>query len=348
MADEIEDDELFDTDAEDAEFVGVDDPSEDDDDDGEEPAVSIAADADGDNDDNEGSIQDNEIFDLDAEQEAPVEPEPEPDVDEDDKAGADAPGEDSYGKKVTDRINRITGTHKQELAQKDRELAALREKVSANDTAAAEASITALESEHETLLKDLQGAKEDGESEREVEISDRLMDVKIGLRDARASKPSADRPVTAPESAPAKLSTEDVLNSFTPIAREWAVETEFMGLSDEDRGRIIAIDANLDREGMDKETPEYFVELTRRINASHPNMLGKKPGKDPKKERSRNNKNLSSSVSGGSANPPRATGGKTNSVTLSKIDLANMKKFGLNTLDPAVLKAYAASIRQEG
>jgi hypothetical protein len=107
------------------------------------------------------------------------------------------------------------------------------------------------------------------------------------------------------------------------------------------------LDKELYREGFDPKTREYFDELDRRIKKEMPDLYddfqaadaGTDTGKDTRRKRS-----PVAPVDGdqGRQRVERNSG----KIRLEQEDFDNMRRFGLDTNDPEVLKEYARNKRE--
>lgn len=255
---------------------------------------------------------------------------------------------ESYGKKVQARINRLTGTHLQELGTRDREIADLQSRVAAAECVAAKTSVEHLEARRERITADLKIAKEEGQVDTEMELTDELLDVKAELREFRGrvpadgGDPAASIPATSPATPPA--ASTDPYKGLAPKAKAWAETRNMASWTAAQRGLMYGIDAEIAKEGFDQSTDDYFTELDRRIEVHFPELYADPDGLDddpsPKPKPT-----LTPTVRAPSPTPPKEGGRRGNTVTLNSADYVNMRKFKLDPTNPEHVKAYAAEKR---
>ncbi len=290
--------------------------------------------------------------------EKPKDPEPDPDDDPDktatDKTSDDADkakkgdedeDTDEYGRKVQRRINQEVGKRKaaETKAEKlEREVAELRKRVGAGERQYVETSITGLESTIERLGKEYAEAIEEGDTKRQVELQNELVDARVELRQANGYKQQMEE--RQPEPEPRHQATPepsgDPLDALPPKSRTWAEDRGLLEWEPEEINFAFGIDAKMTREGYDPTTDEYFEEMDRRISKVFPHLYdedGDTPApskKDPPRKQTQN----AAPNAGVSKVQP---GKKPGTVTLDKNDLSNMRRFGLDPNNAEHCRQYA-------
>jgi hypothetical protein len=108
------------------------------------------------------------------------------------------------------------------------------------------------------------------------------------------------------------------------------------------------IDREVHADGYDPGSPDYFEELDRRLKEKMPDVYedldanAEEADKDDKPDRNRGRSPVAP-VGGNESRRQRTSGSK---VELGEDDFANMRRFGLDTNDPEVIKEYARNKRQ--
>jgi hypothetical protein len=309
------------------------------------------------------TIPDEELFDVEGEAETAEEdsslveaPANEPSstivdlgADNDEAAITEVDGPDeSYGAKVNQRINKMTGQHNQELAGKNREIANLKRQVFDAQGAALDSTVSDLKGRSSSLTENLKQAIEDGDVDKQLELQVELGDVRADLRHAekqvdpsRRTAPTDGGDGTAP--APATpTSPGDPLAGLKPKAKAWAEKKGFANWTDSQRGLTLGIDSELTREGFDQNTDDYFIELDRRLEIKFPELYSSSDEFDPTPTP---RPNVETNVRAPAPIPPKA-GNSGNKVTLDRSDYANMRRFKLDPSNPEHVKAYAAEKRK--
>ena len=190
------------------------------------------------------------------------------------------------------------------------------------------------EVQYKTVAQQLREAIESGETDKQVELMERMSDLRQTkkIEPQQAAKPDVQKPQEVPE-----------------LAKEWiAKNSNWWNKSDhmDATSLAIGIDTQLTNEGYDLNDPDYYEELDKRLSKYFPNLVNpqetadKNTSQDDKKIVSLEQKRVQSPVAGVS----RSTSGSAKSVKLSADDLANARKFGIDISDPAALKRYAREL----
>jgi len=190
------------------------------------------------------------------------------------------------------------------------------------------------EVQYKTVAQQLREAIESGETDKQVELMERMSDLRQTktIEPPQTAKPDVQKPQEVPE-----------------LAKEWiAKNSGWWNKSDhmDATSLAIGIDTQLTNEGYDLNDPDYYEELDKRLSKYFPNLINpqetadKNTSQDDKKVVSSEQKRVQSPVAGVS----RSTSGSAKSVKLSADDLANARKFGIDISDPAALKRYAREL----
>jgi len=190
------------------------------------------------------------------------------------------------------------------------------------------------EVQYKTVAQQLREAIESGETDKQVELMERMSDLRQTktIEPPQTAKPDVQKPQEVPE-----------------LAKEWiAKNSGWLNKSDhmDATSLAIGIDTQLTNEGYDLNDPDYYEELDKRLSKYFPNLINpqetadKNTSQDDKKVVSSEQKRVQSPVAGVS----RSTSGSAKSVKLSADDLANARKFGIDISDPAALKRYAREL----
>ena len=190
------------------------------------------------------------------------------------------------------------------------------------------------EVQYKTVAQQLREAIESGETDKQVELMERMSDLRQTkkIEPQQPAKPDVEKPQEVPE-----------------LAKEWiAKNSSWWNKSDhmDATSLAIGIDTQLTNEGYDLNDPDYYEELDKRLSKYFPNLVNpqetadKNTSQDDKKIVSLEQKRVQSPVAGVS----RSTSGSAKSVKLSADDLANARKFGIDISDPAALKRYAREL----
>ena len=251
-------------------------------------------------------------------------------------------------KKVQEEFEQVRGAALQavQYAQaKDTELMTARNEITS--LRKQHASVLELAFDKDIALKriELREAREAGKFDDETRIQGEMSTLQFQQNQIREVKRTLDAqpaPAAAPPAAAAPAPGQPTQSQREPPAplavawinrnKTWFQNPKFAG----HKAFVLGEDAQLVREGYDKNSPEYYAELDRRVDTAFPTL--RKPA---------------APNAGGSAGaPPVAAvtggGGKPapkGSVRLTKIDLANMRRFGLDPSNKTHLKQYALEKR---
>lgn len=186
---------------------------------------------------------------------------------------------------------------------------------------------------YQTVAQQLKEAIESGETDKQVELMERMSD----LRQTKKPQPQqTSQAPRQPEEAP-ELAKEWIARNSS-----WWNKMEHMDAT----SLALGIDSQLTNEGYDVHDPEYYEEMDKRISKYFPHLINpqqtadKNTSQEEKKVVSSEQKRVQSPVAGVS----RSTSGSAKSVKLSAEDLSNARKFGIDISDPAALKRYAREL----
>lgn len=218
--------------------------------------------------------------------------------------------------------------------QKDDEIVTLRKQYAAVQRQYADTLDFAYDQSIQIKSQALRKAREDGDLDAETKIQSELDAFRFQqnqIRDAKRTLPDPDK-IQAPQSQAASTPAPQAQQSAPPpplavkwldANKPWFNSPKFQG----HRAFVLAEDSKLVREGYDKNSPEYYAELDRRVDEAFP-TLRKKP-KAPTK----------SPVAGVGAAPAKHL--SKNTVRLTRVDLGNMRRFGLDPTNKEHLREYA-------
>ena len=186
---------------------------------------------------------------------------------------------------------------------------------------------------YQTVSQQLKEAIESGETDKQVELMERMSD----LRQKKKPQPQqASQAPQQPEEAP------ELAKQWIARNSSWWNKMEHMDAT----SLALGIDSQLTNEGYDINDAEYYEEMDKRISKYFPNLINpqetadKNTSQEEKKVVSSEQKRVQSPVAGVS----RSTSGSAKSVKLSAEDLSNARKFGIDISDPAALKRYAREL----
>lgn len=261
----------------------------------------------------------------------------------------------SYSKNVRKRIDREVKLRKKEVGQIRDQLQNVQQQSVQQIQALTQREQVAQQSLHQmqenyiTLLEDsitkdiatkqkeLRAAKDEGDSEKEVAAMSDLQ----GLMYQKNQAAELKQQVAARKSAPPVPSAPAA--PANPLAQRWLDKNKEIFTNKKFRHKAVAIrviDNDMASEGWSPHTEAYYKELDRRIDEEFPGLRKKPPSKGNGKPQGGGKPAGSPVAAVGSGGGGQSQGGK-NVVRLTKADLINMQKYGMDPTNKEHLKTYA-------
>lgn len=250
---------------------------------------------------------------------------------EDETTATAAPDDDlsQYGQKVRARIERERRTAREEKSRADaanlRATKAEREALESQKEAL-ETTEAALGIQIDATKKALVKAKDDGKTEEEVDLQQklhRLSSRQEGLAQAKESIKQREEQLKAggqQDARPNPLATE-----WTQANAGWFGNPRFQSQT----AIVRAIDAQLARDGWDPRTPEYFERLNREIRRRVPEVAKFMPRPKRTEGAPQKREPTGGVTRADTSAVTRGADGKRK-VTLTRADLQTMREFGMD------------------
>ena len=246
--------------------------------------------------------------------------------------------EEDYGAKVQKRIKKITEQRREaelqasQLQEQNAQLVARIERLEKGSNQQAE---NAFHNRYEQTKAALAKAVEEGDTQAQLNFTEQMADMRAAMRIAemqkqqmqqqRAASPTVGRAQQAAQNpAPAK-------------AMEWWQKNNWFNAQGYERetSAARAIDVQLDVEGLDKNSIEYYDELDRRLQKIFPELSS---GSEASKPRAKSRPPVAPTAGG-------SQGYKGNRVRMSQDQLRMARELGIT--DEKSLKAYEAEIKRQ-
>ena len=267
-----------------------------------------------------------------------------------DDASSDS-GDDEYSKNVKARIDRERRAKLKERKRGDyweqqaKELAKLRYE---DEKESLENTVEQADQGIERIRADLERAIEDGNTKEQVRLTDDLTNWKAKKARAEASLENLS-PDGNVQPFDGKISS-DAQKSRKP-ADQWIEDRgDWYRQEGFEKATRLAnrLDRELYKEGYDPDSSEYFEELDRRIKAKMPELYDEDAALDADNdtEDTGDRKRKRSPVAPVDGDTSRHRGRRGSKVQLGEADFENMRRFGLDTNDPEVLKEYARNKKE--
>ena len=272
---------------------------------------------------------------LEVEIEEPKNEEPEV-VDEQPKQEATPKEDEDYSQRVQRRINKLVQQRKESDAkaeEKEQELNALKQRLERLEQGETQKAQKQFEDRYVSVKQEMQKAIEEGDTGKQVEYAEQLADIRAAMKVAellrqqtvqqKTQSPTVGR--AAQPSAPKK-------------AMDWWGKNQWFNSPGYERETAAArsIDVQLDLEGYDKESDQYYETLNNRLQKIFPELISKPDM--PVKTRPKSSQTIVAPSAGGSTK----TG---NRVKMTKEQLRMAREIGLTT--PEQIKAYAEEIKKQ-
>lgn len=252
-----------------------------------------------------------------------------------------APDDKKLSLNVQDRIKREVRLRKRAVAEAEGRAQsesiarrAAEQRALEYEVAMAGMADVALTAQIKQVKDELKAAMEAGETDKQIEATEKLNDLQAKHRNVQGGKESATERLEKMKAAPVRPA-----DGLRPITREWMGRNKWFGSEgfEAQTAAARAIDAKLGKEGFDPGTPEFYQEFDRRIHRELPNLRQRvkaMPGAEKP----------SKPIVGAVRQAPSKPAGRPGTITLTRSQLANMKSFGLDPTDKKQLIAYAQNV----
>ena len=233
------------------------------------------------------------------------------------------------------RINKLTAKHRDEeraRQQVESENAQLRQRLDRLEQGVNQQQVDNFKSEYDSVKTALFEAAEAGDTAKQVELTEQLADMRAAARVADQQALVNQQMV---QQRPAQQSPQQ--QQPPQLAMKWWNENRWFNSPGNETASASAreIDAQLDGEGWDKESPDYYAELDSRLQKRHPELYSKptkaKPPIAPTK---------------GSSGGSQSKQSKDGRLQFTREQLNMAKSLGITTEQG--LKAYAAELQKQG
>lgn len=257
------------------------------------------------------------------------EAEPKPKVAEDRQS--DDP---EYSKKVQRRIKKLVDQRKESEARASRleaENNAMMQRLEKLEQGSQSQQENQFVQRYEQTKLALKKAVEEGDTDAQVDFQEQLADMRAAIRVNEMQRQQAPAPQAPPP--PPQQQAPEIPDS----AKKWIRKNDWFKASGYERETLFAksIDVQLEMEGYDKESDEYYVELTRRLQKTFPDVVSEPVPVEKARTKRRN------PVAPTSGGQPYSG----NRVRLSKDQLAMARELGIT--DEQKLKVYESEIRKQ-
>ena len=190
-----------------------------------------------------------------------------------------------------------------------------------------------LKNNYSSVSADLKTAIEEGNTEKQVELYEKMADIR-----GQMSK-TEELSSSVPKVEKKQAQTPPLAADWVKENREWFNKPGFR----KETAMAYGIDAELTEEGWDVNDPDYYIEMDKRLKASGMAYFSKE-----EKDTVQTNENVvqkNNRVQSPVAGVSRKKGTDSNRVKLTQDDIRTAQTFGIDINDEAALKRFAKEVK---
>jgi len=276
-----------------------------------------------------------EIVEDDPEPEQKAEPETEPE----EKAAEDE-SEPEYGAKVQRRIKKLVDQRREaelqarEFQEQTAQLQSRLERLEkGTENSARHQAESDFQSRYQETRSALAKAVEEGDTENQLQFTEQLADMRAAIRIAELQKSQAAQQASSPTVGRAQQAAQA---PAPEKAMDWWQKNRWFNSAGFERETAAAraIDVQLDIEGFDKDSENYYDALNNRLRNVFPELNSER---EPVKAKPKSRSPVAPTAGGSSY--------KGNRIRLSNDQLRMARELGIT--DEAGLKKYEAEVRRQ-
>tara|TARA_R100001198_G_C5241235_1_gene218622 strand:- start:1118 stop:2014 length:897 start_codon:yes stop_codon:yes gene_type:complete len=240
-----------------------------------------------------------------------------------------------YGPKVQKRIQKLVSQRREaeiQARQTQEQNAQLQKRLERLEQGSQQSAEQNFNQRYAQTKQALHKAVEEGDTDAQVNFQEQMADMRAAMRIAEMQK--QQRQQRAAASPP--RAQQAAKNPAPPKAMSWWQQNNWFNASGFERETAAAraIDVQLDLEGFDKNSDEYYDHLNNRLQKVFPELSS---GSSPSKPRAKSRPPVAPTTGGSSY--------KGNRVKMSQDHLRMARELGIN--DANGLKKYEAEIRRQ-
>jgi len=243
--------------------------------------------------------------------------------------------EPEYGPKVQKRIQKLVSQRREaeiQARQTQEQNAQLQKRLERLEQGSQQSAEQNFNQRYAQTKQALHKAVEEGDTDAQVNFQEQMADMRAAMRIAEMQKQQRQqRSAASPPRA-----QQAAKNPAPPKAMSWWQQNNWFNASGFERETAAAraIDVQLDLEGFDKNSDEYYDHLNNRLQKVFPELSS---GSSPSKPRAKSRPPVAPTTGGSSY--------KGNRVKMSQDHLRMARELGIN--DANGLKKYEAEIRRQ-
>jgi len=257
-------------------------------------------------------------------------------VDEDDSEDdEDEEEDDKYSKRVQKRIDRERDLRQADRADSDARIAKLERRIELRD---AKDELAKEKREAEVKLRSLRkeklAAKEDGNSEEEIDVDDKILDIKADLKAKEIGLSQQIKDLENDDGDAASPATT------APLAgQKWLGKYPEFHTNSQFKKVVLSADRMVADRGFDKNTDKYYAAMEDILRPQFPSIIKKKAATKTKRKGSKRSA-VGSTTKAGTRRSGR-TRTRRGVVRLTKADQEQMEVFGMDPKNPDHIKNWA-------
>lgn len=249
---------------------------------------------------------------------------------------ADESQEADYGPKVQKRIKKLVDQRRQaeiQTQQMQEQNSQLNARLARLEQGSVQSNEKAFNQRYAQTKAALTKAVEEGDTEAQVNFQEQMADMRASMRIAEMQKQQRSQQAASPTVGRAQ---QAVQNPAPQKAMGWWESNRWFNSSGFERETAMArsIDVQLDLEGYDKDSDEYYQVLNKRLLSVFPELNS---GSSPSKTRTKSRQPVAPTTGGSSY--------KGNRVRMSQDQLRMARELGIT--DEKSLKQYEAEIKRQ-
>ncbi len=250
----------------------------------------------------------------------------------------EAKQDDDYGPKVQKRIQKLVNQRREaeiQARQIQEQNAQLQKRLERLEHGSQQSAEKAFNQRYSQTKAALEQAVEEGDTKAQVAFQEQMADMRAAMRIAEMQKQqSQQRAAASPTVGRAQQAAQ---NPAPQKAMQWWQANNWFNAAGFERETAAArsIDVQLDLEGYDKNSDEYYQVLNSRLQKMFPELSS---GASPSKARTKSRPPVAPTTGGSSSY-------KGNRVRMSQEQLRMARELGIN--DEKGLKKYEAEIRRQ-
>ena len=249
---------------------------------------------------------------------------------------ADENQEADYGPKVQKRIKKLVDQRRQaeiQTQQMQEQNSQLNARLARLEQGSVQSNEKAFNQRYAQTKAALTKAVEEGDTEAQVNFQEQMADMRASMRIAEMQKQQRSQQAASPTVGRAQ---QAVQNPAPQKAMGWWERNRWFNSSGFERETAMArsIDVQLDLEGYDKDSDEYYQVLNKRLLSVFPELNS---GSSPSKTRTKSRQPVAPTTGGSSY--------KGNRVRMSQDQLRMARELGIT--DEKSLKQYEAEIKRQ-